>query len=611
MPSLPRQRRRSLLRRTPAVSLFFIFLCAKTTFFFVAKCDIAEAASVDALQISSDRSAPNISRQKYDSLETAGRLLVERRSFASENSLKYWNERRVEDGDDEPEDRIVEVEQSIVEGHEGAAAVDTSDLQDVARILATTERPKVVENAHVFKEKRFALFSAGLRSSSASPNANTFRSVAPHRVARYEFRAGGIKEPHGGSRDATAKLLDVESRTIMSLEGIELRSAARGLFTTKVSAVVKQDKAGSPAQAPLANAPGRHQARDRASSYQMIDGFVAEVDKVYEEELEHRLAWELRIWRYLPSHRAEHLAAHEHILIPGAVLEHAGPPGVSSRLHGAGRKEAAGVRGHDEKWTDLLSEKVFNVFIWYPAGYRDTLESSMMHSDQVTEPWFSSTPLHVLESISTQMILAVANLNSYGLVHTHLRSASFVFTPEGKVLLSDLNRVVKQGEFMDCAADRELALNDLTASPEERVCVHEHGYKGRDAKQKEDIVGPLEAQPTVDAWRLAVLLYQLWCMESMYARTSYHEFVARHDLLRLPDTESNIAHLRQNRFPLGACRKDMPASLQRIVRQMLVPDPAKRVTAAESVKTSSFFHETKRKQLLNRKRTPQQRAHQN
>ncbi|CBZ49777.1 unnamed protein product [Neospora caninum Liverpool] len=395
----------------------------------------------------------------------------------------------------------------------------------------------------------------------------------------------------------------------MHLKGIELTAAARGLFVTKVSAIVKQETDSIPLKNLLSNLPQTPSSRERRSSYQMLEGFVAEVDRVYEQEVEERLAWELRIWRHLPSWRAEQLATEEHILIPGALLRHSGvrestpPPG---RRRGAsrtseGRKEAAFSSGEsEEKWNDLLSEKVFNVFLWYPAGFRDTLESSMMHSDQVTEPWFSSTPLDVLESITSQMILAVANLNSYGLVHTHLRSTSFVFTPDGTVLLSDLNRVVRQGEFMDCAADREFALNDLTASPEERVCVHEHGYKGRDAKKKEDLVGPLEAHPTVDAWRLAVILYKLWCMEGMYDRSSYHQFVARQDLQRIPDSESNIAYIRQNPFPMNACRKDMPSSLQRLLRQMFESDPSNRITSAEAVNRSSFFHEKKRATQLKR-----------
>ncbi|KEP62512.1 UNVERIFIED_CONTAM: rhoptry kinase family protein ROP22 (incomplete catalytic triad) [Hammondia hammondi] len=595
------------LPRIFTVSLCAILFWGRAAFLlFFAEFGLATKNLHDAGASSWDTDRRHTASTFNSNRGNADRSFVQRAQAVSDKSVAYWKGRIVEDGDVEVEDKIVNVAQEIVGGGDSLSAVDPTELRDVARILAATERPKVVANADAFKEKRFAIFSAGLRTPTSGPKANTFRFLAPDRIEKFAFPGRRSVDPQAVSRQSVppANFVTRGSGETVNLKGIELTAAARGLFVTKVSAVVRQEADGSSPKNPLSNSL-QTCSTQRRLSYQMLDGFVAEVDKVYEEEVEARLAWELRIWRHLPSSRAEHLAAEEHILIPGALLSHSGRGAPSSR-----RKDAAHFsRESDGKWNDLLSEKVFNVFIWYPAGYRDTLESSMMHSDQITEPWFSSTPRDVMESITVQMILAVANLNSYGLVHTHLRSSSFVFTPEGIVLLSDLNRVVRQGEFMDCVADREASLNDLTASPEERVCVHEHGYKGRDAKKNEELVGPLEAHPTVDAWRLAVILYKLWCLESMYERSSYHQFVARQDLRRIPDSESNITFLRQNPFPMNACRKDMPSSLQRLLRQMLESDPANRITSAEAVKNSSFFHDKKRAVLRKKQERLIQKSH--
>ncbi|PFH31741.1 rhoptry kinase family protein ROP36 (incomplete catalytic triad) [Besnoitia besnoiti] len=318
---------------------------------------------------------------------------------------------------------------------------------------------------------------------------------------------------------------------------------------------------------------------DRRSRTVEQDGalkvFVVKRGRIEPDLAEELLLHQARAWRYFPPERAEELAETEGLLIPVSLLKL------------LDEDEDAKQRDQDDRIDQLLGSKgdILNAFLLYPRSYACTLKFFFLSWGR-TDLLVKTAPLKAMISISIQMVYAVASLNSYGLVHGHIRPSSFVMTPDGKVLLSDFHTIVEEGIRLSCRHKSVPSAADLNSSPEELAC-SQHDEEPRQT---------FEATFALDAWRLGVSLFKLWCRES-WREPKPDEPWAKHLTTR------QVAFLKAQkrgrttraRLDLEHCRSDTPSFILRVIQQFLEPNPDARLTAVDAVKGASLFRHMERR----------------
>ncbi|CBZ49770.1 unnamed protein product [Neospora caninum Liverpool] len=303
--------------------------------------------------------------------------------------------------------------------------------------------------------------------------------------------------------------------------------------------------------------------------------FLVKRNRIETELAEELLLHQTRAWRFFPPERAEQLAATEGLLIPVSLVKLVDDDEEISRT--------------EDRIDDLLGPKgdVLNAFLLYPRSYACSLKFFLISWGR-TDLLIKTAPMKAMISISIQMVYAVASLHSYGLVHGHIRPSSFVMTADGKVLLTDFHTTVEEGSKLSCFHKTVPSDADLNSSPEELECTH-HG-PGQE----------FEASFALDAWRLGVSLYKLWCRES-WREPKADEPWAEHLSTR------QVAFLKaqkrgrttRSRLDLEHCRTDTPSFILRLIQQFLEPNPDARLTPTDAVKgTGLFRHMERRMQVV-------------
>ncbi|KFG35164.1 rhoptry kinase family protein ROP36 (incomplete catalytic triad) [Toxoplasma gondii GAB2-2007-GAL-DOM2] len=300
--------------------------------------------------------------------------------------------------------------------------------------------------------------------------------------------------------------------------------------------------------------------------------FVVKRNRIEVDLVEELLLHQTRAWRFFPPERAEQLAETEGLLIPVSLLKL-----VNDDDEETGQKE--------DRINELLGPKgdILNAFLLYPRAYACSLKFFLISWGR-TDLLIKTAPMKAMISISIQMVYAVASLNSYGLVHGHIRPSSFVMTTDGKVLLTDFHTVVEEGSKLSCSHKRVRAMADLNASPEELECSH-HG-PGQ----------TFEASFALDAWRLGVSLYKLWCRESWREPKPGETWTERLTTRQVAFVKAQQrGRTSRSGLDLQHCRADTPSFILRLIQQFLEPNPETRLTPIDAVKGTSLFRHMERR----------------